>query len=67
MSKEISCSGCDRYLGVIRDAKLMKDISFLCRECEIKRSALEMKRADLLGSGIPSDVDDLFGGIFKKR
>lgn len=59
--KKIYCAGCATYLGIIRDAKLRKDIKFLCKNCETKRISLEMQRK----TGA-SDMGDLFGGIFKK-
>ena len=34
--KEIRCCACMKYLGVIRDAKLHKDIDFICKECKNK-------------------------------
>jgi len=34
--KEIRCCVCQKYLGVIRDAKLHKDIDFICKECKNK-------------------------------
>jgi len=34
--KEIRCCVCMKYLGVIRDAKLHKDIDFICKECKNK-------------------------------
>ena len=33
MSKTIKCSICGAYLGEIRDAKLAKEIAFLCKKC----------------------------------
>lgn len=60
--RKIYCAGCDTYLGVVRDAKLRKGVVFLCKNCEIKRVALELQRKTK-----PSvDMGDLFGGIFKK-
>lgn len=60
--KEIYCTGCDKHLGIIRDAKLHKDIKFLCKNCETKRVALELQRKTK-----PSvNLEDMFGGVFKK-
>lgn len=59
--RKIYCAGCYAYLGVIRDAKLRKDVNFLCKNCETKRVALEMQRK----SGA-SGMDEIFGGLFKK-
>ena len=59
--RKIYCAGCTVYLGVLRDATLKKGIKFLCAKCETKRVALEMQRKT---SG--SDMEELFGGLFKK-
>ena len=58
--KKIYCTECNSYLGIIRDAKLRKDIKFLCKNCETKRIALELQRKTG-GSG----MEKLFGGLFK--
>ena len=36
MSKTIKCSLCGAYLGEIRDAKLAKEMAFLCKKCNSK-------------------------------
>lgn len=60
--RKIYCTGCSTYLGVIRDAKLRKNVVFLCKNCEIKRIALEMQKKTK-----PSvDMGDLFRGVLKK-
>lgn len=33
--RQIHCIKCSTYLGVIRDARLMKGILFLCPKCNI--------------------------------
>ena len=40
--RKIFCTGCNKYLGDIRDAKLLKGIKFLCPKCEIKRIASDL-------------------------
>ena len=40
--KRIYCSGCNKYLGTIRDATLYKGIKYLCPECETKRVASDI-------------------------
>lgn len=61
-SKKIYCTGCNTYLGIIREATLRKDVHCLCKKCEVKRLALEMQR-----NSRPSvDMGEIFGGIFKK-
>lgn len=42
--RKIFCTGCNKYLGDIRDAKLLKGIKFLCPKCEIKRIASVLHR-----------------------
>jgi len=49
--RKIFCIDCDKYLGDIRDAKLLKGIAFLCPKCEKKRTKL-------------SDGDSLFKTLF---
>ena len=58
--RQIYCSGCKRYLGLIRDANLRKNIHYLCDNCETKRLA-----SDLAKKAKPNDFGDIFGGIFK--
>ena len=42
--RKIFCTGCNKYLGEIRDAKLLKGIKFLCPKCELKRIASDIHR-----------------------
>lgn len=37
--RQIECSGCGCNLGEIRDARLRKDIRYLCGQCYDKREA----------------------------
>ena len=65
MSREIHCVKCGKYLGEIRDAKLRKNIHFICDDCNTRRLALELK--ETIGGGNtgydPMDVmKDIFGG-----
>ena len=62
MSKphKIYCKGCGKYLGVIRDATLHKEIVYLCPNCDTKRIA-----SDLANKTKTKDpLKDLFKGIF---
>lgn len=34
--RKIYCMTCDCYVGTLRDAKLMKDLGFLCPNCQPK-------------------------------
>ena len=70
---EIHCSKCSIYLGEIRDAKLRKNISFLCNACETSRVALEMKettgysKPDVFGDIFKDTFNDIFGSTFGKK
>lgn len=55
MARQINCSGCGKYLGEIRDAKLAKGIDYRCSACA---------RADNLKKG---DVSDFMDSLFKYR
>ena len=44
MSREISCISCNLYLGEIIEARLHKEIRFLCPDCNIKRIASDMNK-----------------------
>lgn len=48
--RTINCAGCGAYLGIIRDARLMKGIVHLCPACEAKRAAA-------------ADIDRFLGGF----
>jgi len=56
---KISCSGCNLNLGVIRDAKLRKGISYLCKTCEKKRVALELQKKQK--HDLPEGFEEIFG------
>lgn len=66
MSRKIHCSRCKKYVGEIRDAKLIKDLSHTCKSCQQDLVALELaykyqqdkKGEDLFGG------DDIFGDTF---
>lgn len=56
--RKIYCKPCSKYLGIIRDAKLHKEIVFLCKNCETKRLA-----SDLANKAKPKNpFEDLFSG-----
>ena len=40
--RKIFCTGCEKYLGEIRDAKLLRGIKFLCPKCDMKRIAADL-------------------------
>ena len=64
MSREINCGRCSKYLGEIRDAKLMKSIVHICDDCITKYKALEMAR-NVGGSGGDKNANNPFGDIFE--
>jgi len=59
--RKIYCKPCGKYLGIIRNATLHKEIVFLCKDCDIKRIA-----SDLANKVNPKNpFDDIFGkGVF---
>ena len=59
MSKKISCTYCNKFLGQIRDAKLRKNIYHICKECrQVVSKTTQQGSADL-----PEGFDALFGGF----
>lgn len=41
--RPINCAECSKDMGIIRDAKLRKDISYLCGKCETDRSKARLE------------------------
>ena len=60
--KIIYCTGCDRKVGIIKDAKLLKNLKYLCPNCEIKRLASDMKKKK---QSIP--IDNFIKDVLKGR
>ena len=60
--RKIYCTACNRNLGEIRDAKLLKDIKYLCPECNMRRVA-----SDLAGKTNMNSVPDFLTDIFKGK
>lgn len=58
MTRQIHCLKCDRNVGEIRDARLMKGIAYLCQSC-----ANELMAPPKMWSGF----DELFGKLGKKN
>lgn len=56
--RKIFCTGCNKYVGDIRDARLLKGIKFLCPECEIKRIASDLHKK----TETYNPFKDIFGG-----
>ena len=57
MSKKISCTYCNKFLGQIRDAKLRKNIYHMCSECR----QVVSKTTPTAGS--TEGFDRIFGGF----
>ena len=60
--RKISCKGCNKPMGEIRDAKLRKGIIYLCNSCEIKRIA-----SDLALKTKTKDIGELINTFFGKN
>ena len=74
MSKKICCTACRKDMGEIRDAKLRKNIRFICQPCDDRRLEIYAEY-DKLKNGKSNDpfeydknsvLKDLFGksGLF---
>ena len=72
--RHIHCSSCSTYLGVIRDARLMKGIKYLCPTC-ITPDAFDedvfanpkWNDSDIKTPGIEDVLGDLFKNVFGKK
>ncbi len=62
---KIKCTKCYKYLGEIRDAKLRKGITYLCKECDTQRQALELRFKKPNSKDSESDLFDILGGIIR--
>ncbi len=64
MDRKIYCRDCGTYVGTIRDAKLMKGLSFICPSCD------EDKYPNYsAGKSSESNYEDwgtILGNMFKK-
>lgn len=54
--KRIECYKCGKFLGIIRDGWLHKDLYYVCKECIIKPR--EQAKNDM-----PEFMKDIFGGF----
>lgn len=66
MSKKLFCESCRKYLGEIRDAKLHKDIKYLCKSCNTQRESLELMYKDQEDTSYTDIFDIMFnnkGGL----
>jgi len=47
MARELRCTGCNRYLGSITKARLLKDIVYLCHDCEkVRRLSIKFLKKE---------------------
>lgn len=61
--REINCCECGRHVGIIRDAKLMKGLKFICPTCDNHNNNKE----DDIARYASGDFADIFGDIFKRK
>ena len=64
LSREIRCEGCNQYLGNITEARLYKDIKFLCSRCNTKRIASDMNKKSyppISDDGAVDFMKEMFG------
>ncbi|MDD4242788.1 MAG: hypothetical protein PHG08_00615 [Bacilli bacterium] len=54
--RQIFCQKCGRYVGTIRDAKLIKGLRFICPACDEEYAQY-----------VPDDLAGIFGNLFGKR
>lgn len=62
---KITCSSCATSLGEIRDAKLKKNMSYLCHPCEEKRRSNASRLRLIQGGKSRNPINDLFDGFLK--
>lgn len=61
--RKIYCNECDKYVGEIRDATLMKGIKYLCPSC----CSSNLKEDNYSSSMPKSDFNSIFNDIFKNK
>ena len=61
-NRKIYCIACNRPLGEIRDAKLLKGIKYLCPDCNVKRVASDMMNKTNTTGSVPDFLTDMFRG-----
>lgn len=78
--RDISCEKCNTNLGTIRDARLRKDIKFMCSRCRFAEQEqlssaktalaalrLKAKTKPYAGGDFADNFGDIFGDIFSKK
>jgi hypothetical protein len=61
--RNIQCNDCGRHVGIIRDAKLMKGLVFVCPTC-IKSKATKDMLDGMFESTSPYKKNDMFQDLF---
>lgn len=71
VERKIYCQCCDTYVGTLRDAKLMKNLAFVCPTCSSEHLPNDFDSDDSwLGSALDSksnDFMDLFSDILNGK
>jgi hypothetical protein len=64
--RKIYCSVCDKYVGEIRDATLIKGLKYICSSCDNEDVQI---KDDFYHSASPnkSDFTSIFNDIFKNK
>jgi hypothetical protein len=60
MGRKIYCAGCSNYLGEIKDARLRKNISYLCSTCESARKLMEKAKNNRNTDSLREVLGDIF-------
>lgn len=61
--REINCCQCGKHVGIIRDAKLMKGLKFICPMCDNQSH----QRDDDIAGYTSGNFADIFGDIFSGK
>lgn len=59
MERNVECYMCNKHVGIIRDAKLMKGLSYICPSC---KSLIEMQLMSMNKSSMDK-VMSIFDGF----
>jgi DNA-directed RNA polymerase subunit RPC12/RpoP len=66
--RKIYCKECGRYVGTIKDAKLMKGLGFVCPHCNTKSDTPQSSWIDNMLKSVDSNgaFGEVFGDLFGK-
>jgi phage FluMu protein Com len=67
--REINCCECGKHVGIIRDAKLMVGLKFICPSCHEKMNDTYDfgSNTDWLTKGNKESFTDIFNNIFSSK